>query len=36
MPPLAPDTQVRIGIARIDLMEATFEPRYLGKVEAGR
>jgi exoribonuclease-2 len=35
MPALAPDTQVRIAIARIDLVEATFESRYLGKVEGG-
>jgi exoribonuclease-2 len=36
MPTLAADTQVRIGVSRIDLVEATFEPRYLGKVDAGR
>ena len=36
MPALAPDTQVRIAVARIDLVDATFESRYLGKADAGR
>ena len=35
MPALPPDTQVRIAIGRIDLVEATFESRYLGKAEPG-
>jgi exoribonuclease-2 len=35
MPALAPDTQVRIAVARIDLVEATFEARYLGKADSG-
>ena len=33
MAALPPDTQVRIAVERIDLVEATFESRYLGKVE---
>ena len=33
MPALAPETEVRIAVARIDLVEATFESRYVGKVE---
>ncbi len=36
MPSLAPDTQVRIAIGRIDLVEATFESRYLGKADPGQ
>jgi exoribonuclease-2 len=36
MPALAPDAQVRIAVARIDLVEATFEARYLGKADADR
>ncbi len=35
MPVLAPDTQVRIAIGRIDLVDATFESRYLGKAASG-
>ncbi|HET7097662.1 MAG TPA: RNB domain-containing ribonuclease [Casimicrobiaceae bacterium] len=34
MPTLAPDTGVRIAVGRIDLIEATFESRYLGKIDA--
>jgi len=30
MPPLAPDTRVRLAIGRIDLLAATFETRYAG------
>jgi exoribonuclease-2 len=33
MPALAPDTRIRVAIARIDLLEATFESRYLGKAD---
>jgi exoribonuclease-2 len=36
MPALAPDTQVRIAVARIDLVEATFESRYLGRADSDR
>jgi len=34
LPPLAPDTAVRLAIGRIDLVAATFESRYLGEVAA--
>ena len=35
MPALAPDTQVRIAIGRVNLAEATFESRYVGKSDPG-
>ena len=33
MPALEPDTQIRVAVDRIDLVDATFESRYLGKAE---
>jgi exoribonuclease-2 len=33
MPVLEPDTQIRVAVDRIDLVDATFESRYLGKTE---
>jgi len=33
LPPQAPDTRVRVGIGRIDLVAATLECRFLGTVE---
>jgi exoribonuclease II len=30
LPPLAPETRVRVGVERIDLLAATFECRFLG------
>ncbi len=35
LPPQAPDTAVRLAVARIDLLNATFECRFLGVVDAG-
>jgi exoribonuclease-2 len=34
MPALEPDTQIRVAVGRIDLVDAPFESHYLGKVEA--
>jgi exoribonuclease-2 len=34
VPPLAPDTPIRVGIGRIDLLHATLECRFLGPVVA--
>jgi exoribonuclease-2 len=36
MPALPPDTPIRIGVTRIDLLDATFESRYLGRVDPDR
>lgn len=33
MPPLPPDTRVRVGVGRIDLIAATVECRYAGTVD---
>ena len=36
LPPQPPDTAVRIAIGRIDLLAATFECRFAGRLEAAR